>query len=552
MLARRSFPFLRGFASDSSLRFNVVIVGGGPAGLSCAIRLKQKSPSLSVCLLDKGSQIGAHIISGNVFEPRALDELIPDWKTRSDCPVRQKVTQDSFKWLFKNTSLSLPHALLPRELNNVGNYIISLGELCQWLSVEAESQGVEIFPGFAVQDAIIDNDRVIGVRTKAVGESRSGGKRQNYEPGVDILADHIVLAEGAKGSVTSDVIDRFELANPETPQTFSLGFKEIWKFQKSQNQAGKVLHTVGYPIELSEYGGGFAYWKSDNELLIGLVVGLDYKDPSFSPYVAFQKWKSHASISELLKDGTCVSYGARVIATGGLQSLPKLQFPGGFIIGCASGGTLNVPKIKGTHTAMKSGMLVAECISDEKLSRSDGSYESELKKSWMWEELFKARNCKPSFSRFGGMLGGLAYSWLSLLIQGKEPWTFKGGVEDWRKTKPAMKSIKTGHPNIPRDFTSFPLMDSVARTGVVHEEDQPCHLKIRKGFESVPVEVSLKNFSAPETRFCPAGVYEFVDDKLVINASNCIHCKSCAIKTPMNYIKWTVPEGGGGPNYLGM
>ena len=476
--------------------------------------------------------------------------------------MKQKVTSEGFEILLnEKRSFAVPHALLPREMKNHGNFIISLSDLCQWLAAEAEAEGVEIFPGFAVADIVVDQGRVIGVETIPTGLAKDGKKKPNYEPGVKILGTTIVLAEGAKGSTTKHVVEKFKLDSESCPGSYSIGFKEIWTFPNpSGTNAGNIFHTAGYPLSQSDYGGGFAYWKSETELHVGFVVGLDYKNPFFSPYAAFQTWKNHPRIFEILKSGECVSYGARVIATGGIQSIPDLEFPGGMIVGCAGVGLLNVAKIKGSHTAMKSGMLAAEAIAGS-VSKPAISYTARLQQSWVFSELQTVRNCKPAFTIFGGAIGGFAYSWLSLMLRGREPWTFRWGQLDWMKTEIAEKWKKVQLPSVPKSKVSFSLLDSVARTNVYHDADQPSHLKVVKPL--VPLEISLPVFAGPESRFCPAGVYEYLpvegsegnlqhppNYRLQINAQNCIHCKSCVIKTPMEFIEWTAPAGG--PNYQGM
>ena len=526
------------------ISFDLVIVGAGPAGLACAIQAKKLQPDLSVCVLEKGAAVGNHIISGNIFETRALTELFPDWRNLNDIPVKTQVTSDVFKILSENSSLQIPGFLLPPELRNENNFIISLGELCRFLSAEAELIGVEIFPGFAAAAPVIKDGRLVGVVTRDTGVAKDGSKRPNYAEGVAVVGKQVVLAEGAKGSVTTKVIEQFALDKDSCPQSYSIGFKEVWEVP--HHSTGHVMHTVGWPLALTNYGGGFIYFKDDNQLLLGLVVGLDYKDPFISPYELFQRWKLHPDISKILKGGKCVSYGARVIGTGGLQALPELQFPGGLLAGCAA-GFLNVPKIKGSHLAIKSGMLAAEAalaaMNMEKLI-----YKELLKKSWLWEELQQVRNCKPSF-KAAGLLSGLPYSAVSLFLKGKEPWTFKWGKRDAEYTESA--ALHAAPARFKADnVTTFPLLDNLARTGVAHEHDQPSHLKVKD--DKAP-ELSYANFAAPESRFCPAGVYEYPEPgKLVINAQNCIHCKTCAIKTPFEFIEWTVPEGGGGPNYEAM
>ena len=526
------------------INFDLVIVGAGPAGLSCALHAKKLQPNLSVCVLEKGAAVGNHIISGNIFETRALTELLPNWEDRKDIPINTKVTTDEFKILSAGNSLKIPGFLLPPELHNDNNYIISLGELCRFLSAEAKSAGVEIFPGFSASQPLIVDGRLSGVLTRDTGIGKDGVKKQNYSEGVAVKGKQVVLAEGAKGSVTGKVIEEYALDKDSAPQSYSLGFKEVWEVPKGA--AGHVMHTVGWPIPIMSYGGGFLYFKEDNQVLLGLVVGLDYKDPYLSPYELFQRWKTHPEIASLLSGGKCVSYGARVIGTGGIQALPALQFPGGLLTGC-SAGFLNVPKIKGSHLAMKSGMLAAEAAVSA-MNTDKFIYADLCKSSWLWEELEKVRNCKPSF-KAAGLLSGLPYSGFSLFVRGKEPWTFKWTKRDSECTEPAALHSKTG--NFKSDnILTFSLLDNLAKTGVAHEHDQPSHLKVKDA--KLP-KLSFSKFAAPESSFCPAGVYEYPEPgNLIINAQNCIHCKTCAIKTPFDFIEWTVPEGGGGPNYEAM
>jgi len=531
--------------------FDVVIVGAGPAGLSCAIRAKQVNPYLNVCVVDKGSEVGSHILSGNVFEPRALNELFPDWKEKG-APLKVPVKDDSFFILPNHSSkISIPTFLFPKELHNEGNYIISLGELCKWLASEAESLGVEIYPGFAVSDPIIDSsdNKVVGVRTIDTGIAKDGTHKSTYSPGMDLLGKHVVLAEGARGSVTEKITAHFNLRkNSLCPPTYSLGLKEVWEIDPSKHKPGTVSHAVGFPInDLSTYGGSFVYHMENNLVHLGLVIGLDYTNPYLNTYSTFQKFKQHAWIQDLLSGGKCISYGARVLNVGGLQALPELSFPGGLIVGCGA-GFLNLPKIKGSHTAMKSGMIAGEFVAAN--SSANLSYTDAIKSSWVQEELYAVRNMKPAF-KIGGMLGGLAYGGIFLnFFRGREPWTLKWSGRDCDKTIP-VKSAKPITYDKPNNVTTFDILDNLIRTGVKHEHDQPSHLKVKEPILATGESVEI--FGAPESRFCPAKVYEYPDGKnLQINAQNCIHCKCCSIKAPKEFIEWTVPEGGGGPQYSGM
>jgi electron-transferring-flavoprotein dehydrogenase len=530
--------------------FDMVIVGGGPAGLACAIRAKQINPNFNVCIVEKGSEIGSHIVSGNVFEPRALNELIPDWRAK-DCPVRVSVTDDKFYILPNDsTKISIPTILFPKELHNEGNYIISLGELCKWLAAEAESLGVEIYPGFAVADPIMDSDdRMIGVRTVDTGIAKDGKHKANYNPGMDLMGKSIVLAEGARGSVTEKVISHYNLRkNSLSPPTYSLGLKEVWEIDPSKHKPGSVSHAVGYPLpDWSTYGGSFVYHMDNNLVHLGLVIGLDYTNPYMNTYSTFQLLKKHGWIRDLIQGGKCVSYAARVLNVGGYQALPELSFPGGAIVGC-SAGLLNLPKIKGTHTAMKSGMIAGEVFAN-----GNSDYSEALQSSWVFDELYRVRNMKPAF-KIGGMLGGMSYGGLFLnVFRGKEPWTLKWSGRDCDKTKQLSANPKPIEYTKPDNIITFDILDNLIRTGVKHEHDQPSHLKIKPDLSHVPKSESVGIWGGPEARFCPAKVYEYPEGvNLQINAQNCIHCKCCSIKTPEEYIEWTVPEGGGGPQYSGM
>ena len=536
--------------------FDLVIVGAGPAGLSCAIRAKQLSPDLNVCVVEKGSEVGSHILSGNIFEPRALNELVPNWREK-EAPLHVPVTGDEF-YVFPSQSskISIPHALFPSELDNTGNYIISLGELCKWLSTEAESLGVEIYSGFAVAAPVFDSsNRVIGVRTKDTGIAKNKSQKPSYTPGIDLMGRQVILAEGARGSVTQTLIEHYQLQRDSSPPTFSLGLKEVWEIDPSKHKTGSVYHGVGYPIrDLSTYGGTFVYHMDNNLVHLGVVIGLDYSNPYLNTYQTLQDFKRHAWMSEMLCGGRCLSYGARVLNVGGYQALPKLSFPGGLLVGC-SAGLLNLAKIKGTHTAMKSGMIAAELATEAIASNKHNveltEYDSAIKSSWVGEELYRVRNMKPAFKK-GGMLGGLAYGGSILkYLQGKEPWTLTWNNRDCDKTKPARKAREIDYEK-PDGKLTFDILDNLARSGVKHEHDQPSHLRVKPELFEVAKHESFEKFAGPESRFCPAKVYEFPDGKLTINAQNCIHCKCCSIKTAHEYIEWTVPEGGGGPQYSSM
>ena len=536
--------------------FDLVIVGAGPAGLSCAIRAKQLSPDLNVCVVEKGSEVGSHILSGNIFEPRALNELIPDWRAKN-APLRVPVTHDEF-FVFptKSIKVSIPHALFPSELDNTGNYIISLGDLCKWLASEAETLGVEIFSGFAVDSPVFDtSNRVIGVRTKDTGIAKNKSHKPSYTPGIDLLGKQVIVAEGARGSIAQKLISHYHLGRDSCPPTFSLGLKEVWEIDPSKHKQGSVYHGVGYPIHgLSTYGGSFVYHMDNNIVHLGVVIGLDYSSPYLNTYETLQDFKRHSWMSEMLSGGKSLSYGARVLNVGGYQAIPKLSFPGGLLVGC-SAGLLNLAKIKGTHTAMKSGMLAAELatesITNNKSHVELTEFESTIKSSWIGEELYRVRNMKPAF-KLAGMLGGLAYGGAFLkYLKGREPWTFRWSSRDCDKTVLAKKAKLIDYEK-PDGKLTFDILENLARSGVKHEHDQPSHLRVKPDLIEVAKHESYEKLAGPESRFCPAKVYEFPDGKLTINAQNCIHCKCCSIKTPQEYIEWTVPEGGGGPQYSSM
>ena len=548
-----------------SMEYDVLIVGGGPSGLSAAIRLKQlaaeKGHEVSVCVIEKGSEVGAHILSGAVIDPIGINELIPDWKERG-APIHTKVTKDRFYILTSVAQIAIPNFILPPLMNNHGNYIVSLGNLCRWLGTQAEELGVEIYAGFAGAEVLYDDSgAVVGVATGDMGIGKDGEKTENYTPGVELRAKYTLFAEGARGSLTKTLFERFNLREGVDPQKFGIGIKELWVVEPEKHQQGSVTHTQGWPMGTAG-DGSFIYHLEDNQVAIGFVVNLNYENPHISPFDEFQRFKQHPDIRPLLEGGKRVAYGARAINEGGLQSIPKLTFPGGALIGCTA-GFVNVPRIKGSHNAMKSGMLAAEAAFDRLAAGSAGgdeltAYPASLRKSWVWEDLRKVRNVKPSLKHgllLGTLLGGI-YMWLESLKLGfLAPWTLRHKKADYAALKKASECKKIIYPK-PDGVVSFDKLTSVFISNTNHEENQPAHLKLKD--PTIPIRVNLPLYDEPAQRYCPAGVYEVVRDddgnnpRFQINAQNCVHCKTCDIKDPEQNINWVVPEGGGGPNYPNM
>ena len=539
-----------------SMKFDVVIVGAGPAGLSAAIRLKQLAVEhghdVSVCVLEKGSEVGAHILSGAVLEPRALDELLPDWSERG-APLNTPATEDRFLFLTEKRAFRLPP---PPQMRNHGNYIISLGNLCRWLAAQAEELGVEIYPGFAAAEVRYDdNGAVRGVAIGDMGVGRDGQPTDNYMPGMELVASYTLFAEGCRGSLTKTLFERFRLGDGVDPQTYGIGLKELWEVDPAKHRPGLVVHTVGWPMDRRTYGGSFLYHLEDNQVSVGFVIGLDYENPHLSPFDELQRFKTHPAIRPTFEGGRRIAYGARALNEGGFQSIPKLIFPGGALVGAAA-GFMNVPKIKGTHTAMKSGMTAAEVAFAAVREGASGEledYPRRLKASWLWDELAVVRNIRPSFR--WGFFAGLAYAAVdTFVLRGRAPWTFHHH-EDHTRLRKASECPRIAYPK-PDGVLTFDKLSSVYVSNTNHEENQPCHLQI--GDPEVPIRVNLALYDAPEQRYCPAGVYEIVTDegganpRLQINAQNCVHCKTCDIKDPTQNINWVSPEGGGGPNYPNM
>lgn len=551
-------------APRESMEFDVVVVGAGPAGLSAAIRLKQlaaeNEKEITVCVVEKGSEVGAHILSGAVIDPISLNELFPDWKERG-APLDTPVTDDRFLYLGPAASIRVPNFLMPPLMGNHGNYIASLGNVCRWLAQQAESLGVEIYPGFAAAEVLYDDKgRVRGVATGDMGIGRDGKEKSGFTRGMELLGKYTLIAEGVRGSLAKQLIAKFKLEEGRDPQKFGIGLKELWQLPKEKHKPGLVVHTMGWPLQNSTGGGSFMYHWGDNFVSIGFVVHLNYTNPFLSPFDEFQRYKTHPVIKPFLEGGKRLSYGARAITEGGFQSVPKLTFPGGALVGC-SAGFVNVPRIKGSHNAMKTGMLAAEAAFEAITAGRSGDelveYTSAYERSHVYRDLKRVRNVKPFWSRFGTAPGvgfGAADMWINQIF-GTSPFTLRHGKPDYATLKPASESKPIIYPK-PDGVFSFDKLSSVFLSGTNHEEDQPIHLTLKDA--SVPIGKNLPMYDEPAQRYCPAGVYEVVRDdsgrnpRFVINAQNCVHCKTCDIKDPAQNINWTTPEGGGGPTYPNM
>ena len=534
------------------MKYDVVIVGAGPSGLATAIKLKQLDKNLNVCLLEKASEIGAHILSGNVFETKALDELIPNWKELNS-PIKTRVSKEKFLFLGKTKSLSWPTWLLPSVQKNHNNYIISLANLCRWLGEQAEALGVEIFPGFPASEVVYhENGAVKGIATQDMGIDKQGNKKDSFESGMELHGKATVFAEGCRGHLGKQLIKKFDLNKGKDPQQYGIGFKEIWEINEKNHEKGLVMHTAGWPLDNNTYGGSFMYHAENKQVFLGYVNGLDYKNPHLSPFDEFQRVKTHPAIKKIIEGGKRISYGARALIEGGLQSLPKMFMPGALLIGCDA-GTLNMPKIKGSHTAMKSGMIAAETIVENLKENKDLSiYEDKFKKSWVYKELHRARNVKPSFN--WGLIFGIIFTGIDqILFRGKLPLTLRHKHADHETLRSASETKKIDYPK-PDNVITFDKTSSVYLTGTNHADNQPVHLQLKD--PNLPISYTLEKFDEPAQRYCPVGVYEVQIEndkpKFVINSQNCIHCKTCDIKEPSQNITWVTPEGSGGPKYGNM
>lgn len=546
-----------------SMEFDVLIVGGGPAGLSAACRVMQLAQEageeLTVCVVEKGSEIGAHILAGTVFEPTALNELFPDWKEKG-APLNTPVTRDDI-FLLKNQekATKIPNGFVPKNMHNHGNYIISLGNLCRWLAEQAEQLGVEVYPGFAASETIIEDGQVKGIITGDMGVARDGSEKDGYMPGMELRAKYTLFTEGCRGHLGKRLINDFKLDEGKDPQHYGIGIKELWDIDPAKHEPGLVVHTTGWPLnESGSTGGSFLYHLENGQVYVGLITDLSYSNPHLSPFEEFQRLKLHPEISKYLEGGKRVSYGARAISKGGYNALPKMSFPGGLLLGCDA-GTLNSSKIKGSHTAMKSGLLGAEAVFEALKEGKNGeeitSFQQRFEDSWLYKELYAERNFGPAMHKFGNVVGGAIAFFEQNILRGSLPITFHDTVPDYATLKPASESKKISYPK-PDNKLTFDRLSSVFISNTNHEEDQPVHLKLTD--PDIPLNENLPKYNEPAQRYCPAGVYEVVekDDgsgkKFQINAQNCVHCKTCDIKDPAQNINWVTPEGGGGPNYPNM
>ncbi len=543
-----------------SMEYDVVIVGAGPAGLAAAIRLKQlaaeKEQDFSICVLEKGAEVGAHTLSGAVIDPKSLSELIPDWKERN-APIGTPVKEDKFLFLKESSAKSTPSWMLPDCFKNDGNYVVRLGFLVRWLGEQAEALGVDVFPGFAAAEVLYsESGAVRGVATGDMGVARDGSHTSNYQPGMELHAKYTLFAEGSRGQLGRELIEKFSLDKNRNAQSYAIGIKELWEVEPSKSKPGQVIHTAGWPLDSDTYGGSFLYHMDDNLVAICLVVGLDYANPWLSPFEEFQRYKTHPEIRPILEGGKRLSYGARSLTAGGLLSLPDTVFPGGALLGCEA-GFLNASRIKGSHAAIKTGSLAAEAVfnalSQDRSHDTLTEYPEAFEKSWLYDELNKARNFKQWFKK-GRTIGTLMTGIEQLVLRGKFPWSLRNTKPDYANLKPASECERINYPK-PDGKITFDKLSSVFLSNTNHEEDAPVHLTLKD--DSVPVELNLAKYAGPEARYCPAGVYEFVEDdqgkeRLQINAQNCVHCKTCDIKDPTQNIVWVAPQGGEGPMYQGM